>query len=138
MSTVLTYGTFDLLHYGHIELLKRAYEYTQGGKLIVGLSTDEFNAIKGKRSSQSYEKRRELLSAIRYVSEIIPENSWDQKPNDVIANEVDIFIMGDDWSGKFDHLKEHCEVIYLPRTPEISSTLIKGALQKIYHGRTSH
>lgn len=129
MPTVLTYGTFDLLHYGHIELLRRAHEYTQGGELIVGLSTDTFNAVKEKVSAQTYEKRHELLSAIKYVSKIIPEENWDQKITDVISNKVDIFIMGDDWEGKFDFLKEYCQVVYLPRTPEISTTIIKSALQ---------
>jgi len=128
MITVLTYGTFDLLHYGHIELLRRARSY--GDQLIVGLSTDEFNAIKGKKCVFTYEKRKELLESIKYVSRIIPEKEWEQKTQDVKANNVDVFIMGDDWEGKFDFLKEVCTVIYLPRTKDISTTGIKQEILK--------
>jgi len=128
MKTILTYGTFDLLHYGHIELLRRARSL--GDQLIVGLSTDEFNAIKGKKCVFSYEKRKELLESINYVSKILPEKEWEQKTKDVIENKVDVFIMGDDWEGKFDFLKEFCEVIYLPRTKDISTTGIKQEILK--------
>lgn len=125
MKTVITYGTFDLLHYGHIELLRRAKGLSEGGKLIVAVSTDEFNAGKGKKSSQPYEKRKELVEAIRYVDRVIPEVNWEQKFKDVTDNKVDIFVIGDDWRGKFDELKSVCEVVYLERTPEISSTILR-------------
>lgn len=128
MKRVITYGTFDLLHYGHVNLLRRAKEY--GDYLIVGLSTDEFNAQKGKQSYFSYEKRKQLLEAIRYVDLVIPEESWDQKVSDVHKYDIDIFVIGDDWRGKFDFLRnEGVEVVYLPRTPEISTTRIKGDLK---------
>ncbi|MGX7689894.1 glycerol-3-phosphate cytidylyltransferase [Flectobacillus roseus] len=123
MKVVLTYGTFDLFHYGHLLLLERAKLF--GDKLIVGLSTDEFNSGKGKKSFHSFEQRRKNLEAIRFVDLVIPENTWEQKIQDVLSHNVDIFIMGDDWEGKFDFLKEFCEVMYLPRTPDISSSLIK-------------
>lgn len=127
MKRVITYGTFDLLHYGHINLLKRAKE--MGDYLIVGLSTDEFNSIKGKTSFFSYEKRKTLLEAIRYVDLVIPEENWEQKISDIKEFKVDVFVIGDDWLGKFDFLKkEGVEVIYLPRTPEISTTDIKSKL----------
>ena len=127
MKRVITYGTFDLLHYGHINLLRRAKAL--GDYLVVCLSTDEFNAIKGKKSFFSYEKRKMLLEAIRYVDLVIPEENWDQKINDIKEYHIDTFVMGDDWEGKFDFLKDYCEVIYLPRTPEISTTQIKEALK---------
>lgn len=126
MKKVITYGTFDLLHYGHISLLKRAKEL--GDYLVVALSTDEFNAIKGKRAHFSYEERKVILEAIRYVDEIIPENQWEQKITDVRENNIDVFVIGDDWQGKFDFLKEYCEVVYLPRTEGISTTQIKQEL----------
>lgn len=125
---ILTYGTFDLLHVGHIRLLKRAKAL--GDTLIVGLSTDEFNDIKGKRSYFSYEERKEILSSIKYVDEVIPEVKWDQKISDVQKYNIDIFVMGDDWVGKFDFLKEYCDVVYLPRTEGISATKIKVDLNK--------
>lgn len=129
MKKVITYGTFDLLHYGHINLLKRAKE--KGDYLIVALSTDEFNwNSKNKKCYFSYEKRKLLLEAIRYVDLVIPEENWDQKISDVKEFKVDTFVMGDDWQGKFDFLKDYCEVVYLPRTPEISTTQIKGDLKK--------
>lgn len=131
MKTVITYGTFDLLHYGHIELLRRAHELAEGGKLIVALSTDEFNAIKNKKSHMDFDKRKELLAAIRYVDEIIVEENWEQKKTDIQEHNVDIFVMGDDWAGKFDELKEFCEVIYLERTPTISSTVIKNVITEL-------
>lgn len=128
MKKVITYGTFDLLHYGHINILRRAKEL--GDWLVVALSSDEFNAIKGKKSFFPYEQRKKLLEAIRYVDEVIPENEWDQKIGDVKTHHIDIFVMGDDWTGKFDFLKDYCEVVYLPRTPEISTTQIKEKLKK--------
>ena len=127
MRKVITYGTFDLLHYGHINLLKRAKE--QGDYLIVALSTDEFNRGKGKECDFPYEVRKQLLEAIRYVDLVIPETCWEQKVSDVKEFKVDVFVMGDDWKGKFDFLKDYCEVLYLPRTPEISTTKIKHDLE---------
>ncbi len=126
MKRVLTYGTFDLMHYGHIRLLKRAKE--QGDYLVVAVSTDEFNAIKGKKSYHDFETRKLMLEAIRYVDLVIPENHWDQKPEDVKEYKIDKFVMGDDWAGKFDDLSELCEVVYLPRTEGISTTKIKNDL----------
>jgi len=126
MKKVITYGTFDLLHYGHINVLKKAREL--GDYLIVALSTNEFNAIKGKECYFSYEQRKKLLESIRYVDLVIPEDSWEQKAKDVKEFQVDTFTIGDDWKGKFDFLKEHCEVIYLPRTPEVSTTKMKEDL----------
>ncbi len=129
MKRVITYGTFDLLHYGHIQLLKRAKQ--QGDYLVVALSTDEFNAnAKNKHCYFSYEKRKALLEAIRYVDLVIPEENWDQKRSDVKEYHIDTFVMGDDWAGKFDFLSDLCEVVYLPRTPEISTTQIKQDLHK--------
>lgn len=127
MKKVITYGTFDLLHYGHINLLKRAKQI--GDYLIVGLSTDEFNEnSKEKKSYFTYKERKGLLETIRYVDLVIPEKSWGQKISDIKEFKVDIFVIGDDWKGKFDFLKEYCEVVYLPRTPEISTTKIKTEL----------
>ena len=126
MKRVITYGTFDLLHYGHIKLLKRAKE--QGDYLIVGLSTNKFNEIKGKKCYFTYEERKEMVQAIRYVDLVIPENNWEQKINEIKDNKVDVFVMGDDWKGKFDFLKDYCDVVYLERTPEISTTKIKNEL----------
>lgn len=132
MKKVITYGTFDLLHWGHINILKRAKEL--GDYLIVAVSTDEFNALKNKKAYYSYENRKLLLESIRYVDEVIPEKSWDQKISDIIKHDVDVFVMGDDWKGKFDYLKEYCEVIYLPRTVGISTTKIKNDLLKVKNG----
>jgi glycerol-3-phosphate cytidylyltransferase len=127
MKRVITYGTFDLLHYGHINLLKRAKEL--GDYLIVGLSTDKFNSIeKGKKTYFSYEERKQLLESIRYVDLVIPECNWEQKITDISEYRADVFVIGNDWQGKFDYLNDLCEVIYLPRTPEISTTKIKTEL----------
>jgi glycerol-3-phosphate cytidylyltransferase len=125
MKRIITYGTFDLLHYGHVNLLRRAREL--GDYLVVALSTDEFNLNeKNKKCYFSYEIRKQLLEAIRYVDLVIPENSWDQKEYDVKKYYIDTFVIGDDWTGKFDFLKSRCEVVYLSRTPEISTTQIKN------------
>lgn len=132
MKKVITYGTFDLLHWGHINLLKRASEL--GDHLTVAISSDEFNKLKNKQSYHSYENRKMILESIRYVDKVIPENTWEQKIQDVIENDVDIFVMGDDWKGKFDFLKEYCEVVYLPRTVGISTTKIKKDLFKVTNG----
>ena len=128
MKRILTYGTFDLLHYGHIRLLKRAKEL--GDYLIVAVSTDEFNDIKGKKAYHDYETRKKMLEAIRYVDLVIPEENWEQKLNDVKEYKVDVVVMGSDWAGsdKFDYLKEYCEVVYLDRTEGISTTKIKNDL----------
>jgi len=126
MKRILTYGTFDLLHYGHINLVRRAKDL--GDYLIVGISTDEFNALKGKESYFKFEERKMLLESIRYVDLVISENTWEQKVEDIIKYEIDVFVMGDDWEGKFDFLKEYCEVVYLPRTEDISTTQIKSEL----------
>jgi glycerol-3-phosphate cytidylyltransferase len=127
MRRVITYGTYDTLHHGHIRLLRRARSL--GDYLIVALSTDEFNKLKGKEAMFSYEDRKEDLEALRYVDLVIPENSWDQKASDVRDYYVDVFAMGDDWTGKFDFLNDHCEVTYFPRTPSISSTQIRKMLK---------
>ncbi len=128
MKRVITYGTYDLLHYGHINLLKRAKDLAEGGELIVALSSDEFNKLKNKEVYYCYEERKKILEAIRYVDKVIPETCWEQKRDDVIQNKIDIFVMGDDWEGKFDFLSDICEVVYLPRTPDISTTQVKSHL----------
>ena len=129
MRRVITYGTFDLFHYGHVNILRRAKEF--GDYLIVAISTDEFNwNEKQKKCYFSYEQRKKLVESIRYVDLVIPEESWNQKIEDVKLYKMDTFVMGDDWKGKFDFLKEYCEVVYLPRTPEISTTQIKNDLQR--------
>ena len=120
---VITYGTFDLFHRGHLNILRRAKAL--GDYLVVAVSSDAFNEGKGKKAYHSEDDRVAILKAIRYVDEVILEESWDQKVRDVIDNEIDIFVMGEDWKGKFDFLKEYCEVVYLPRTEGVSSTEIK-------------
>ena len=136
MKRVLTYGTFDLLHYGHINLLKRAKAL--GDYLVVALSTDDFNEIKGKKAYHNYETRKLMLEAVRYVDLVIPEENWEQKINDVKKYDIDIVVMGSDWAGsdRFDYLKEYCEVVYLPRTEGISTTQIKQelSLQEPHNG----
>lgn len=127
MKRVITYGTFDLLHYGHVQLLQRAKAL--GDYLIVALSSDEFNTIKGKHAYHPYEERKAMLEALRVVDLVIREDIWEQKIDDVIKFHVDVFVIGDDWEGKFDFLKEYCEVIYLPRTEGISTTKIKHDLE---------
>lgn len=126
MKKVLTYGTFDLLHHGHIRLLERARAL--GDHLTVAISTDQFNLGKGKICAYSYQERKHILEAIRYVDEVIPETNWEQKIDDVKKYDIDIFVMGDDWEGKFDFLSDYCEVVYLPRTPDISTTKVKKML----------
>lgn len=127
MKRVITYGTFDLLHPGHINLLRRAKDL--GDELYVGLSTDEFNQMKGKTAVLKYEQRKTVLEAIRYVDHVFPESDWDQKTSDIKKYEINCFVMGDDWKGKFDFLKDYCTVVYLPRTPDISTTDIKQKIQ---------
>lgn len=124
--TVLTYGTFDLFHVGHLNLLERLRQL--GDLLVVGLSTDEFNAIKGKKTVVSFKDRCRILSALKCVDLVFPEQSWDQKVTDIRKYGVNVFGMGDDWQGKFDELRLYCEVVYLPRTEGISTTQFKQAL----------
>ncbi len=126
MKKVITYGTFDLLHVGHVNILRRAKAL--GDYLVVAISSDEFNALKGKKAYYSFEDRKTILEAIKYVDEVIPENTWEQKIQDVKDHNIDTFVMGHDWEGKFDFLKDYCEVIYLPRTEGISTTKIKKDL----------
>lgn len=128
MRRVITYGTYDLLHYGHIELLRRARE--MGDYLIVALSSDEFNQIKNKKSYYDYEQRKMMLESIRYVDLVIPETSWKQKVSDIAEFKIDTLVMGDDWQGAFDFLEVEttAKVLYLPRTPEVSTTQIKKEL----------
>ncbi|WP_026860066.1 glycerol-3-phosphate cytidylyltransferase [Jeotgalicoccus psychrophilus] len=128
MKKVITYGTFDLLHTGHINILRRAKEL--GDYLIVAVSTDEFNTLKHKEAYHSFEERKQILEAIKYVDEVIGENDWDQKVEDVKKYSVDTFVMGNDWEGEFDFLKEYCEVVYLPRTSGVSTTKIKDELKQ--------
>ncbi len=129
MKTVITYGTFDLFHIGHLRLLQRAKSL--GDRLIVAVSTDDFNSIKGKKSIIPFEQRAEIVSNVKCVDLVIPETSWEQKLEDIKKYRVDIFVMGDDWKGKFDNLKEYCQVIYLPRTEGISSSQIRETLSHI-------
>ena len=132
----MTYGTFDLLHYGHIRILQRAK--ARGDYLVVALSTDEFNKIKNKKAYHNFETREKMLEAIRYVDLVIPENDWNQKRNDVLEYKIDEVVMGSDWEGneKFEELRDLCEVTYLPRTEGISTTKIKNDLclrEQIYN-----
>lgn len=132
MKKVITYGTFDLLHTGHINILRRAKEL--GDYLIVAISSDSFNALKEKEAYYSFEQRKAILEAIRYVDEVIPEHNWEQKVEDVQKHDIDVFVMGDDWTGEFDFLNDQCEVVYLPRTVGISTTKIKTDLNKTNNG----
>lgn len=127
MKKIITYGTYDLLHSGHINLLKRAKKF--GDYLIVGLSTDNFNELKNKISYYKYEERKLILESIKFVDEVISEESWDQKIKDIKKNNIDVFIMGNDWEGKFDYLSKYCKVIYLERTEGISTSKIKEDLK---------
>lgn len=135
-KTIITYGTFDLLHIGHVRLFKRIKEL--GDYLIVGLSTDTFNALKGKKSVYSYEHRKEILESLEYVDEVIPEESWRQKIEDIKKYKIDIFVMGDDWAGKFDFLNEYTQVFYIPRTQGISTTDTKSLLVQLSNEKKSH
>ena len=129
MKTIITYGTFDLLHIGHVKMLQRLKGMAD--KLIVGVSTDEFNASKGKQSIYGYDERAQIVEALGCVDKVIGEDNWQQKQADIEKYSVDIFGIGDDWKGKFDELSSQCEVIYLPRTPSISTTDLKKALSQI-------
>ncbi|GGI67237.1 glycerol-3-phosphate cytidylyltransferase [Shewanella gelidii] len=128
MKTIITYGTFDLFHIGHVRLLERLSAL--GDQLIVGVSTDEFNAMKGKMAFFSYRQRAEIVSACRFVDAVFPEQHWQQKARDIQTYHADIFAIGDDWQGKFDDLKKYCQVVYLPRTEDISTTEIKDNLAR--------
>lgn len=128
MKKVITYGTFDLLHIGHINLLRRAKE--MGDYLIVAVATDEFNELKNKKAHFCFEDRKKIVEAIKYVDLVIAEDNWDQKITDVIKYDVDIFTIGDDWQGKFDFLEDYCKVVYLPRTKDISTSDIKNDLKE--------
>lgn len=129
MRTVITYGTFDMFHIGHLRLLQKLKQ--MGEELIVAVSTDEFNAIKGKKVLIPFKDRCAIVESIRYVDKVIPETSWEQKERDIKAHAVDIFGIGEDWKGKFDHLSDLCEVVYLPRTPNVSSTELKKSLKHL-------
>ena len=128
-KVVLTYGTFDMFHIGHLKLLERLASL--GDKLVVAVSSDEFNLLKGKKTIIPYEQRASIVESIKYVDLVIPEYNWNQKEEDIKKYDVDIFSMGNDWEGKFDELKEYCEVVYLPRTEGISTTDLKQQLNKI-------
>lgn len=127
MKNVITYGSFDLFHIGHYILLKRA---SLLGNLYVGVSTDEFNKLKGKQSYWKYEQRADLISNLRFVSFVFPEKTWEQKIDDIKKYKIDIFVMGDDWKGKFDYLRSVCDVLYFSRTSGISSTIIKEVVKR--------
>lgn len=131
MKKILTYGTFDMFHIGHLNLLKRARSL--GDYLIVGVSTDEFNKIKGKKTLIPFEERKQIVESIKYVDLVIPEKNWEQKIDDIKKYNIDIFVMGDDWKGKFDFLKDYCEVIYLSRTDGVSTTKLKENLKNFYN-----
>ncbi|MGP4106083.1 glycerol-3-phosphate cytidylyltransferase [Virgibacillus sp. L01] len=128
MKKVITYGTFDLIHVGHVNLLRRAKEL--GDYLIVGLSTDNFNKNKNKTAYYTFEDRKIILESIQYVDLVIAESNWKQKTRDIRTYDVDLFVMGDDWKGSFDFLKETCEVVYLPRTTGISTSCVKKRISK--------
>jgi glycerol-3-phosphate cytidylyltransferase len=126
LKIILTYGTYDLFHYGHVRLLKRARAL--GDSLFVGLSSDSFNALKNKQAFMTYEEREELLMSCRFVDRVFPENTWEQKADDIVRYKASVLVMGDDWAGKFDHFSHLCEVNYLERTPQISSTMLRSGL----------
>ena len=126
MKKIITYGTFDLFHIGHLELLRRAKGL--GDYLVVGVSNDRFNSLKGKKCIYPYKERSKIINAVKYVDEVIQESSWEQKRNDIVELGIDVFTIGDDWTGKFDDLKDICDVEYLPRTQGISTRNIKGMI----------
>lgn len=133
MKTVITYGTFDLFHIGHLKLLQRLRAL--GDRLVVGVSTDEFNAVKGKKTVVPFEHRIEIVRALRYVDDAFPEQRWDQKRDDIRRERAHIFAMGDDWVGKFDELEDECEVVYLPRTRDVSTTEIRQLVAALHADR---
>jgi len=127
VKRIITYGTFDLFHIGHLNILERAKAL--GDYLVVAVSTDEFNTGKHKQCVYPYSHRAQIVEAIRCVDKVIPENSWEQKIDDIRKHSIDVFVIGEDWAGKFDFLKEHCEVVYLPRTKSISTTSIRNTVK---------
>lgn len=131
MTTVVTYGTFDLFHIGHVRLLKRLHSL--GDRLVVGLSSDEFNTVKGKNVVIPYEDRKEILLSCRYVDDVFEENCWEQKREDLKRENADIFAMGDDWIGKFDDLQDIVKVVYLPRTKDVSTTELKTVINQVHN-----
>ena len=135
MKTVITYGTFDLFHVGHVRLLRRLRDL--GDRLVVGCSTDEFNSLKGKKSVMPYEQRVEILQACKYVDDVFPENDWSQKREDILREKADIFAMGDDWLGKFDDLSDIVEVVYLPRTKDISTTEVRQLVEALHRDKVN-
>ena len=126
MIKVITYGTFDLFHFGHLELLRRAKEL--GDHLVVAVSTDKFNVTKGKKCVYNYEHRSKIVAAIKYVDRVIPEKNWEQKRKDILSNKIQIFTIGDDWEGKFDELSDICKIVYIERTKGISTSNLKENL----------
>jgi len=135
MKTVLTYGTFDLFHIGHVNLLRRLKAL--GDRLVVGVSSEEFNSIKGKKTVMPFEHRAAVVKACRYVDAVFPELTWEQKREDIKREKARIFAMGDDWIGKFDDLSDLCEVVYLPRTQDVSTTEIKNLVSALHQERIS-
>ena len=130
MKKVIVYGTFDLFHIGHLNFIKKAREY--GDYLIVGVSTDEFNSIKGKKSFIPYEQRKEIVASLKYVDEVIPEENWEQKVSDIKKYNIDTVVTVEEWKSRFEYLKEYADVVYLKSTPDISSTMIKEGIAKNY------
>lgn len=122
----ITYGTYDLFHIGHLMLLERISDLAD--EVVVGVSSDDFNVSKGKRTVIPFLERSRIVAALRVVDQVIPENSWEQKIDDIRKYKCDLFVMGDDWLGQFDFLKEFCEILYLPRTEGISSTIIRETM----------
>jgi len=126
VKKIITYGTFDMFHIGHLKLLKRLSKMAD--ELVVAVSTDEFNELKNKKVLIPYKQRAKIVSSVKYVTKVIPEKNWEQKIKDVKKYDIDIFAIGDDWEGEFDFLKEHCDVVYLKRTKNISTTKLKKSL----------
>lgn len=135
MKTVITYGTFDLFHIGHVNLLRRLRAL--GDRLVVGCSTDEFNALKGKKTVMPFAHRAEILASLRHVDHVFPEATWEQKREDIVRERADIFAMGDDWTGRFDDLGDLCEVVYLPRTRDVSTTEVRQWVNGLHAERIS-
>lgn len=135
MATVITYGTFDLFHIGHLRLLQRLRSL--GDRLVVGVSTDEFNALKGKKTIVPFAHRADIVASIREVDAVFPEQHWEQKRDDILREQADIFAMGDDWVGRFDDLSDLCKVVYLPRTRDVSTTEIRQMVTALHAERVS-